>query len=246
MHITSEAQSLNRPFHRALSIAITGVLLIGLSLLAIGCDSGGGNGGDDGGEEPGLTAPAAPSGLEATAANAEVSLDWEAVSDADAYRVYRSTSSGVDASGSPLEAGLSSASYTDEGVDNGTTYYYVVTAVATDGDEEAASDPSGETAGTPFEAPSNLEGSSGDSQIELAWDEATGAQTYNVYRSTSSGVDTSGDPLEAGVSSASYTDESAENGTKYYYRVTSINPEDEESPTSNEMEKTPFDEPDRP
>ncbi len=45
-----------------------------------------------------------------------------------------------------------------------------------------------------------------------------------------------------GVSEAAYTDTSAENGTKYYYRVTSFNPE-EESSASNEVEKTPFSDP---
>ncbi len=214
--------------------------------MGTGCGLFGSGGGGDGGAESDLTAPSAPSGLETTAANEEVSLEWSAGSDADTYRVYRSTSSGLDASGSPLDTGLSASNYTDEEVENGTTYYYVVTAVASEDGEEVEGDPSDEIEGTPFEAPSELEGTSGDSQIELMWDEAAGAQTYNVYRSTNSGVDTSGEPLEAGISSGSHTDESAENGTMYYYRVTSVNPEDEESPTSNEVGKTPFDEPNRP
>ena len=41
-------------------------------------------------------------------------------------------------------------------------------------------------------------------------------------------------------------DETAENGTKYYYRVTTVNPEDEESAASNEVERTPFSDPNRP
>lgn len=62
------------------------------------------------------------------------------MSGSDSYRVYRSTSSGVDTSGSPLDSGIGSADYTDETAENGTKYYYVVTAVIEDG-ESAESDP---------------------------------------------------------------------------------------------------------
>jgi len=71
----------------------------------------------------------------------------------DAYRVYRSTSSGVDASGSPLETGISSTEHVDETAENGTKYFYVVTAVATEGGENAESGPSNEVEKTPFSDP---------------------------------------------------------------------------------------------
>lgn len=68
-----------------------------------------------------------------------------------------------------------------------------------------------------------------------------------MYRSTSSFDDVSGiAPLAEGISSLSYTDDAAENGTKYHYRVTTVNPENEESSASGEITKTPFAEPDRP
>jgi len=72
---------------------------------------------------------------------------------ADAYRVYRSTSSGVDASDSPLNTGISPAEYVDESAENGNKYYYVVTAVATGGGESAESSPSNEVEKTPFSDP---------------------------------------------------------------------------------------------
>lgn len=123
------------------------VLVLGLCVAAIGCSSSGSNDEDES-EEP--TAPAAPSGLEATSGNAEVGLEWSSVSEADSYNVYRDTSSTSGASGSPLEKGVSSATYTDQAVDNGTTYYYRVTAV---GSDDLESDASGEEEVTPFDAP---------------------------------------------------------------------------------------------
>jgi fibronectin type 3 domain-containing protein len=97
-----------------------------------------------------VEAPAAPTGVEATSQDAAIGLDWEAVGEADSYRVYRGSSSGVGVSGSPLDTGVSSAGYTDETAENGQTYYYVVTAVAEEGGETAESDPSSEVEKTPF------------------------------------------------------------------------------------------------
>lgn len=231
--------------------------LLGLALAVAGCggaganeDNGGGDdgGGDDGGGSgTGLSAPAAPSGLGATSQEGAAQLSWDTVDDADTYRVYRDTSSGVDVSSSALDTGIDQTSYTDGTAENGTEYFYVVTAVASEDGESAESDASGEAGAIPFAAPSGLEGTSRDSEIALSWDAAGGAETYNVYRSTSSGVDVSASPLDTGISSSEYTDETAENGTKYYYRVTSVNPGGAESEASGEVEKTPFaDPPNRP
>ncbi|PSQ85753.1 MAG: fibronectin type III domain-containing protein [Bacteroidetes bacterium QH_2_63_10] len=122
-------------------------------VLAVGlpaCSGGGSNGGGNGN---GPTAPAAPTRLSATSQDGAIGLDWEAVSSADSYRVYRSTSSGVDASGSPLDTGVGSADYVDDTAENGTKYYYAVTAVATEGGESAESSPSEEVEKTPFSDP---------------------------------------------------------------------------------------------
>lgn len=131
---------------------LTFLLAAILTLTLPACSGGGSNGGgENGGSGP--TAPATPSGLSATSQDGAIGLDWEAVSGADTYRVYRSRSSGVDASGSPLNTGISSADYVDESAENGTKYYFVVTAVASEGGASAESDPSGEVEATPFSDP---------------------------------------------------------------------------------------------
>ncbi len=71
-------------------------------------------------------APAIPSGVSATAGNAQVVLNWNAVSGATSYSVRRSTTSGSGYT--VLANGLSTTTYTDNTAANGTTYYYVVTA----------------------------------------------------------------------------------------------------------------------
>ena len=74
---------------------------------------------------------AAPTGLQATGGNAQVSLSWNASTGAASYNVKRSTTNG-----GPYNTAVASptvTNYTDTTVTNGTTYYYVVSAVNTVG-----------------------------------------------------------------------------------------------------------------
>src|SRR6185295_11404744 len=69
--------------------------------------------------------PPAPASLTATAGNAVVALSWSSSAGADTYNVYRSTTTGGPYN-SPIASGLTSTTYNDPGVTNGTTYFYVV------------------------------------------------------------------------------------------------------------------------
>lgn len=82
---------------------------------------------------PTLGAPASPTGLAATAGNAQVALSWAASSFASSYNVKRSTVFGGPYS--PMGATAApTVTYTDSsGLNNGTTYYYVVSATGAGG-----------------------------------------------------------------------------------------------------------------
>jgi endoglucanase len=80
-----------------------------------------------GGTTPTPSKPAAPTGLTAGAGDGQVSLSWNSVSGADSYNVKRSTTSGGPYT--TVAANVTATSYTDSTVTNGTTYYYVVSAV---------------------------------------------------------------------------------------------------------------------
>jgi len=92
------------------------------------------------------TPPAAPAGLSATAGNLQVSVTWNAAAGASSYSVQRSTTSGSGYS--TIQVGVTGTSHTDANVANGTTYYYVVTAVNAAGESE----PSNEAGATPVQA----------------------------------------------------------------------------------------------
>ena len=95
-----------------------------------------------------VTAPATPTGLQATGGNAQVSLSWNASTGAASYNVKRSTTNGGPYS--TAVASPTATNYTDTSVTNGTTYYYVVSAVNTAGQSgnsaQASATPANSTA----------------------------------------------------------------------------------------------------
>jgi fibronectin type 3 domain-containing protein len=236
MSILNPTSAISRP----LRSGVAALLLAGVAVFGVACGSSGSN--SEG--SPETTAPATPSDFSGTPGDGQVDLNWSAVSEAETYTVYRSTSSSTDPSDNdPLITGVSNSnpSYEDTEVTNGTDYYYAVTAVSAENEE---SDPSSTIKKRPFAQASGLSGTSGDGQIKLDWSTAAGAETYNVYRSSSSSTNPADNsPLATGVSDPAYTDMGAQNGTTYYYVVTSVGSDGNESAPSNEVSKTPFSEP---
>jgi N-acetylneuraminic acid mutarotase len=90
------------------------------------------------------TPPAAPSGVTATPGDSQVQTKWNANTESDlaGYNVFRSTSLPVSTSGTPLngQTKLTTTTYLNTGLTNGTTYYYVVQAVDLSGNK-ASSNP---------------------------------------------------------------------------------------------------------
>ncbi len=177
----------------------------------------------------------APTNLTATPGDGLVLLNWDSVTGADSYNVKRAETSGGPYT--TIANDVTSTSYPDNSVINGTTYYYVVTSIASstesDNSEEASATPN---AATPVPAPTNLTATPGDGLVLLNWDSVTGADSYNVKR-----AETSGGPyttIANDVTSTSYQDDSVINGTTYYYVVTSI-ASSTESNNSEEASATP-------
>ena len=163
--------------------------------------------------------PAAPADLTATPGNAVVTLAWTASTGATGYNVKRATTSG-----GPYTqlAAPTSPTYVDSSVTNDTAYYYVVSALNAAGESansaQASATPT--ATGVPPAVPTNLAATPGDTQVSLTWSASSGATSYNVKRSG-----TSGGPYTqiAASTSTSYTDTALTNGTTYYYVVSAVN-----------------------
>ena len=212
---------------RALSPAIS--LLLAALFLA-GCGSGASIGTGSTSEPPGI-----PGSLSAAAGNQQISLSWTASNSATSYNVMRGT-----ASGGPYTqvSTATSTNWTNTGLTNGTTYYYVVTAVNTAGQSsnsnQASATPTG-GAPVPPAAPANLGATAGNQQVSLSWTASSGAASYDVMRGAASG----GPYTQiATATTTNYIDTGLANGTTYYYVVTAVSSAGQSS-NSNQASATP-------
>ena len=153
----------------------------------------------------------APTNVKATAGDKQVKLTWTAVSGAAKYRVQR-----LNGSTWSTVATVSTNSYTNTGLTNGTKYSYRVLASANGSTWSSASAVVSATpaAAVKVSAPTNVKATAGDKQVKLTWTAVSGAAKYRIQRlngSTWSTITT--------VSTNSYTNTGLTNGTKYSYRV---------------------------
>src|SRR5271165_556768 len=208
-------------FSAALAIAITGCAAAGGSNLS-------------GGSGTKLTIPSTPSGVIASAGDAQVSLTWNVSAGAPSYHVKRATVSGGPYTQIAVPA---SASYTDTGLTNGTKYFYVASALNSAGESANSAEVSAAPVApvTIPSAPTGLAANAGNAQVSLTWNASAGATSYHVKRAT-----VSGGPYIQIVApiSPSYTDTGLTNGTKYLYVVSAVNSAGE-SASSAEANATP-------
>jgi len=158
-----------------------------------------------------------PAGLQATPGNGQVTLGWIAPLGATSYNLKRAL-----VTGGPYTniASLAATNYTDTALNNGITYYYVVSAVRS-GSESANSGEVNATPNVPAPAaPANLMATGGTGQIILAWAASPGATNYNVKQSlTNVGPFT----FLAGTGLTGFTNTALTNGVTYYYVVSALN-----------------------
>ena len=83
-------------------------------------------------EKYGAIQLSAPANLTATGADSKVTLDWTVLSGATSYNVYWDNATGVSSSSTAI-TGISTDNYTHSSLNNGTTYYYKVAAVDSNG-----------------------------------------------------------------------------------------------------------------
>jgi fibronectin type 3 domain-containing protein len=163
---------------------------------------------------------------------AGVLLTWKAPSSIGSgpvlgYRVYRSTVSNAQTllATVAVNTAVSLQSFTDTTVQNGTTYYYQLTAFNAVGEglrtyEKTAKRGTAPTAPRSVTATTNTAGG-----VTLRWyspssNGGSSVTGYKIYRSTSSGTEVL---LVAVGNVTSYVDKATTKGVRYYYWVTAVN-----------------------
>jgi len=134
--------------------------------------------------------PAAPTGVNATAGNGQVTVSWTAAAGATSYNIYRSTAHGTQ--GAKIGSSATTT-YTDTTAVSGTGHYYEVTAVNAAGEGAASSQ---SALATPFTAISWawIAGSKtgGASSSYGTMGVATGSTGPGARFGPTSGIDSSG------------------------------------------------------
>lgn len=183
--------------------------------------------------------PGTPTGLVATADADSIFVDWNDNPEPDItnYVVYRATVSG----GPYSSVGTSVTSdFDDTTVTLGTTYYYVVAAVAQGNESDTGNEDFG-TAGVAFPAaPQNLIATAGEESVALDWNDNSEPNIlgYKAFRST-----TSGGPYTqinaTLLATSDLNDTGLTNDVTYYYVVIARDANGNESAYSAEASATP-------
>ena len=180
-------------------------------------------------------APAQPSGVQTTAGDTQVTVNWSALTGATSYNIYYGTTAGVTTStGTKIANATSPGAIT--GLTNGTTYYFVVTAVNIGGESAVSNEATATPVVAPPTKPAGILLTPGDGKVTVNWTTVTG-NTYNIYYGTSAGVTTTSGTKVANATSGQVIS-GLTNGTTYYFVVTAVNT-GSESGVSSEKSAAP-------
>ena len=143
-----------------------------------------------------------------------VKVVWEKSEGAERYAIFRKV-----AGGGWRKLGTATAlTYTDTTAESGTTYSYTVRCMGEDGSYTSAYDTSGKSVRY-IAAPVLTSVSNTATGVKVVWEKSEGAELYRVFRKTEGG---SWKKL-ADTASLTYTDTTAEAGTRYSYTVRCMN-----------------------
>ncbi len=168
------------------------------------------------------TVPFRPQGLSATpVSTSQIDLTWLVAPGADSYTVKRASSSGGPYI--TVASNVVAHSFSDTGLSELATYYYVVSAANSSGDSADSAEVGATTQTTsPPAAPTGLVAvATSYDQMSLSWSASVGTDHYIVKRSVSSGGPYA--IIDIGVTGTSFLDSSLFADTAYYYVVSAVN-----------------------
>ncbi len=159
---------------------------------------------------------ATPTGLTATASVSSIALKWNASSGASSYNVYQGPTSRAELA-TPIASGITTSSYTVNGLTAGQTYFFNVVAV--DGGGKSAVSNEATTA-VVAATPTGLSATAKSETVALSWSASTGATTYNIYQGTSSGGESTA--AVSSVMATTATISGLSSGQTYYFKVAAV------------------------
>ena len=168
----------------------------------------------------GGSTPAMPTALTGTAvSSSRINLAWSSVPGTSGYTIERAGS----ASGpfTVVASGITDTTWSDTGLTDSTTYYYVLSASNVTGSGDTTAPVSVQTLPLgPTPAPTGLSFVADNARVTLNWTSVDGANSYDVKRSASAAGPF---VLIGSVDTTIIADSGLINGNTYYYTVTGVN-----------------------
>ncbi|HKR58874.1 MAG TPA: fibronectin type III domain-containing protein [Pyrinomonadaceae bacterium] len=196
----------------------------------IGLEIGAGSADDFGGGtvSTGVPAPAAPSGLSATAASTtQINLAWtDNSNNEDGFRIERCQNAGCSNFTEIATVAANVVTYQNTGLTAGTTYQYRVRAYNTGGNSAYSSSASATTSSpSPPAAPSGLSATAASTtQINLAWtDNSNNEDGFRIERCQNAGCSNFTEIATVAANVVTYQNTGLTAGTTYQYRVRAYN-----------------------
>jgi len=193
--------------------------------------------------------PTPPKGASATPGNAQVTVSWTNSADATSYNIYYSTSPGVTkTTGTKITNCVTPQTVT--GLNNGTKYYFVVTAVNAAGESDVSSESSATPSSSlqPPASPTGVQLTPGTGKVTVQWATKPTSTTYTIYYKVSAGSTTTADVIATGIKvqtpagsgdTQSYDVAPLTAGTQYAFSVTAANAAGESGGQTNPKYATP-------
>lgn len=184
--------------------------------------------------------PTVPVFIGADSSSTSATLYWSASVDNDGVSLYSVYRSDIDSSSFSLIDTVSSTTFSDSGLSQGTNYFYRLTATDFSGNTSDSSSILSLTTTTvsdifPPTVPVFVSATSSSSEITLNWSASTdnvAVSHYNIYRSTV----TSSFTLIDTSSVVSYTDSNLPLGPYFYYKLSAVDTSENESNLSSTIE----------
>ena len=177
--------------------------------------------------------PRAPTGIKAVQGQPRrIALSWNLNPEKDIknYLIYRSKGKGKRYRKVASKPG-DKTDFTDTKLPDGTTYYYRVKAVDVDGLESEFSEIISATTKPVPSRPKGIKAEGGKDKITISWEANPEADIarYHIFRKTPFGFRKIG-----AAEGTSFTDKKLKGGKTYTYKVTSVDRDGLESPSSKE------------
>lgn len=172
------------------------------------------------GATPSVPLPSAPADASASPGNSQVTIRFNSVEGAMSYNLYwkEGPEGGVDLETDHCIEGIVSP-YVHDGLGNGTTYHYVVTAVGPGGQSAASAEVSA-TPQIPISgAPGDVSATAHSRKVIIQFSGVTGADGYNLHW----GFDAQNLTEEISGIAPGYEHAGLSNGKTYYYAVSAYN-----------------------